>query len=133
MSERRRLDIVDVRSGHRTDRKAWEESGAKAAVGKTTTIADCGCPGTGPVIPHSQHRVQTELPAWKEEHNQSPKQVRARGEHVFARRRTWKITRRRTWKILRNSRLKGDGVHHAMLGIARMHNPALAGQASGRK
>ncbi|MFJ7190722.1 IS5/IS1182 family transposase, partial [Streptomyces bacillaris] len=24
-------------------------------------------------------------------------------------------------------RLKGDGVHHAMLGIARMHNLALTG------
>ncbi|WP_338491839.1 transposase family protein [Streptomyces sp. SJL17-4] len=33
----------------------------------------------------------------------------------------------KTWKILRDCRLKGDGVHHAMLGIARMHNLALAG------
>lgn len=30
-------------------------------------------------------------------------------------------------KILRDCRLKGDGVHHAMLGVARMHNLALAG------
>ncbi|MGW3835163.1 IS5/IS1182 family transposase, partial [Streptomyces microflavus] len=28
---------------------------------------------------------------------------------------------------LRDCRLKGDGVHHAMLGIAQMHNLALAG------
>ena len=27
----------------------------------------------------------------------------------------------------RDCRLKGDGVHHAMLGIARLHNLALAG------
>ncbi|UUY46110.1 transposase family protein [Streptomyces yangpuensis] len=46
------------------------------------------------------------------------RQVRARVEHVFA--------RMKTWKILRDCRLKGDGVHHAMLGIARMHNLALA-------
>lgn len=39
--------------------------------------------------------------------------------HVFA--------RMKTWKTLRDCRLKGDGVHHAMLGIARMHNLALAG------
>jgi hypothetical protein len=31
------------------------------------------------------------------------------------------------WKILRDCRLKGDGVHQAMLGIARLHNLALAG------
>jgi hypothetical protein len=32
----------------------------------------------------------------------------------------------KNWKILRDCRLKGDGVHHAMLGIACMHNLALA-------
>ncbi|MCF1594538.1 transposase family protein [Streptomyces muensis] len=31
------------------------------------------------------------------------------------------------WKILRDCRLKGDGVHHAMLGIARLHNLTLGG------
>jgi hypothetical protein len=31
------------------------------------------------------------------------------------------------WKILRACRLKGDGVHHAMLGIARPRNLTLAG------
>ncbi len=31
------------------------------------------------------------------------------------------------WKILRDCRLKGDGVHHAMLGIARLQNLALTG------
>lgn len=56
---------------------------------------------------------------WKEAHNKSHKQVRARVEHVFA--------RMKTWKILRDCRLKGDGVHHDMLGIARLHNLALTG------
>ncbi|MFD9978171.1 transposase, partial [Streptomyces sp. NPDC059017] len=105
--------------GNRNDCKAWEESGAKAAVGKTLTIADGGYPGTGLVIPHRRQHGQAELPDWKENHNKSHKQVRARVEHVFA--------RMKTWKILRDCRLKGDGVHHAMLGIARMHNLALAG------
>ncbi|WP_323187802.1 transposase [Streptomyces sp. NBC_01264] len=78
-----------------------------------------GYPGTGLVIPHRRERGQTELPDWKEEHNKSRKQVRARVERVFA--------RMKTWKILRDCRLKGDGVHHAMLGIARLPNLALAG------
>ncbi|MDX3099043.1 transposase [Streptomyces sp. ME19-03-3] len=99
--------------GHRHDSKAWEESGAKAAVGKTTTIADGGYLGTGLVIPH-RRPPGGELPDWKQEHNHSHKQVRARVEHVFARMKTWKISR--------DCRLKGDGVHHAMLGIARLHN-----------
>ncbi|MFF4181008.1 transposase family protein [Streptomyces sp. NPDC001750] len=42
-----------------------------------------------------------------------------RVEHAFA--------RMKTWKILRDCRLKGDGVRHAMLGIARLHNLTLAG------
>jgi hypothetical protein len=33
----------------------------------------------------------------------------------------------KSWKILRDCPLKGDGVHHAMLGMARLHAPALAG------
>ncbi|WP_406445001.1 transposase [Streptomyces sp. NBC_01613] len=104
--------------GNRNDCKAWEESGAKASVGRTLTIADGGYPGTGLVMPHRRRKGE-DLPGWKHEHNKSHKQVRARVEHVFA--------RMKTWKILRDCRLKGDGVHHAMLGIARLHNLALAG------
>ncbi|MGK5533607.1 transposase, partial [Streptomyces sp. URMC 129] len=59
------------------------------------------------------------LPAWKAQHNALHRKVRARIEHVFA--------RTKTWKILRDCRLKGDGVHHTMLGIARLHNLALTG------
>lgn len=111
--------VGQPRPGNRSDCKAWEESGAKVAVGKTLTIADGGYPGAGLVISHRRRRGQPELPAWKVEHNESHRQVRARAEHVFA--------RMKTWKILRDCRLKGEGVHHAMLGIARMHNLALAG------
>ncbi|MEU2572400.1 transposase [Streptomyces anulatus] len=104
--------------GNRNDCEAWEEPGAKAAVGKTLTIADGGYPGTGLVMPH-RRREGEELPDWKQAHNKSHKQVRARVEHAFA--------RMKTWKILRDCRLKGDGVHDAMLGIARLHNLNLAG------
>ncbi|MFD6288062.1 transposase [Streptomyces sp. NPDC060205] len=104
--------------GNRNDCKAWEESGAKTAVGKTTTIADGGYPGTGLLMPH-RRRKDEDLPGWKKAHNTSRKQVRARVEHVFA--------RMKTWKILRDCRLKGDGVHHAMLHIARLHNLAITG------
>ncbi|GGX32999.1 transposase [Streptomyces noursei] len=105
--------------GNRNDRKAWEPSGAKDAVGTATVIADGGYRGTGLVIPHRRERGQAELPTWKEEHTGFHRKVPARVEHTFA--------RMKTWKILRDCRLKGDGVHHAMLGIARLHNLTLAG------
>ncbi|MFZ4234370.1 transposase family protein [Streptomyces murinus] len=75
-------------------------------------------PGNRNDMPHRRGKGEG-LPDWKEAHNKSHKQVRARAEHVFA--------RMKTWKILRDCRLKGDGVHHAMRGIARLHNLALAG------
>jgi len=105
--------------GNRNDCKAWELSGVKAAIGRTTVIADGGYRGTGLIIPHRRERDQAELPTWKEEHNASHRKVRARVEHAFA--------RMKTWKILRDCRLKDEGVHHAMLGIARLHNLTLTG------
>ncbi|MGX1127894.1 hypothetical protein RKD49_000084 [Streptomyces glaucescens] len=105
--------------GNRNDCKAWELSGAKAAVGTTTVIADGGYRGTGLVIPPPPREGAERTTAWKEKHNASHRKVRARVEHVFA--------LMKTWKILRDCRLRGDGVHHAMLGIARLHNLALAG------
>ena len=69
------------------------------------------------IIPHRRERGQSELPAWKEEHNTSHRKVQARLEHASA--------RMKAWTILRDCRLKGDGVHSAMLGIARLHNLAL--------
>lgn len=49
------------RFAKRSDCKALEESGAKAAVGKHITIADGGYPSTGLVMPH-RHRAGEELP-----------------------------------------------------------------------
>lgn len=45
--------------GNRADCKAWTESGAKAAVGRTTTIADGGYPGTGLVMPHRRRKAKS--------------------------------------------------------------------------
>ncbi len=108
--------------GNRNDRKAWEESGAEAAIGRTLTIADGGCPGTGLVMPHRRRKGE-DLPDRKEAHNKSYKQVRARVEHVFA--------HMKTCKTLRHCRLGSDGVHHAMPGTARVHHLTLAGQTRG--
>ncbi|MEV6296750.1 transposase [Streptomyces sp. NPDC051896] len=105
--------------GDRNDCVAWAGSGAKDAVGNTATIADGGYRGTGLVIPHRRRSRDEALPDWKQAHNKSRKQVRARVEHVFA--------RMKTWKILRDCRLRGDGVHHAMRGIARLHNLTYSG------
>ncbi|MFF1354628.1 transposase, partial [Streptomyces sp. NPDC058297] len=90
--------------GNRNDCRAWAESGAKAAVGNTMTIADGGYPGTGLVMPHRRRKGE-ELPDWKQAHNKTHKHVRARVQHSFA--------RMKTYKILRDCRLRGDGVHHA--------------------
>ncbi|SJZ79067.1 Transposase DDE domain-containing protein [Marinactinospora thermotolerans DSM 45154] len=104
--------------GDRGDGKAGEESRVKAAVGNTRTIADGDHPGTGPVMPH--HRRNGEEPPAGSRHPTSPtKQVQARIEHAF--------TRMKTGKVLRDRRLKGDGVHHAMRGIAGLYNLTLAG------
>lgn len=105
---------------NRNDCRAWEESGAKTAVGTTpAVIADGGYRGTGLTIPHYRRHQDEELPSWKEEHNASHRKVRARVEHTFA--------RMKSWKILRDCCLRGEGVHHAMLGIARLHNLTLTG------
>ncbi|MEU9056655.1 IS5/IS1182 family transposase, partial [Streptomyces sp. NPDC048384] len=37
------------------------------------------------------------------------------------------LSRLKNWKILRDCRLKGHGVHQAMLAIAQLHNLALTG------
>lgn len=114
-----RLVVVVGRplAGYRNDCKAWEESGAKAAVGKTLTIADGGCLGTELVIPHCRDPTTQDSRTGKK-NTTSPTSTSARVEYVFA--------RMKTWKILRDCRLKGNGVHHSMLGIARMHNLARA-------
>jgi hypothetical protein len=101
--------------GNRNDCKAFGDSGAEHACRNTTVIGDGGYIATSAIIPH-RRRPGEALPAWKEEHNASHRQVRARVEHAFA--------RMKAWKILRDCRLRGDGVAFAMSGIAHLHNLA---------
>ncbi len=82
-------------------------------------IADGGCRGTGLIIPHRCAYGQHELSAGQEEQNVSHHQVRVRVERAFA--------RMKTWKTLRDCRLKGDGAHPVMSGVARLHNLTHAG------
>jgi hypothetical protein len=103
--------------GNRNDCKAFGESGAEHACRNTTVIGDGGYIATTAIIPH-RRRPGEDLPTWKIEHNASHRKVRARVEHAFA--------RMKTWKILRDCRLRGNGVHVAILGIARLHNLARA-------
>ena len=49
--------------GNRNDCTAWELSGTKGTVGRTTVIADGGYRGTGLLIPHRREPGQTELRA----------------------------------------------------------------------
>ncbi|WDV31007.1 transposase family protein [Streptomyces sp. AD16] len=116
-----RLVVVVGRplAGNRNDCKAWEESGAKAAVGKTLTIADGGYPGTRTRHP-SPARARPDRTTGVERGTQQVPQAGPRPRRACLR-------RMKTWKILRDCRLKGHGVHHAMLGIARTHNLTLAG------
>lgn len=69
------------------NRVDWEESGAKAAVGNTTTIADGGYLGTGLLMLH-RRREGEGLPERSQAHNKFHKQRRARVEHDFAQ-MTW--------------------------------------------
>jgi hypothetical protein len=82
-------------------------------------LADGGYRGTGALIPHRHRRGQQHLTPEQEADNAVHRRARARVEHVFS--------RMKNWKILRDCRLRGTGVHQAMLGIARLHNLALAG------
>lgn len=79
-----RLVVIDgwPLPGNRNDCKASELPRAKAAVGRTTVVAD-GV--TSLVNPRRREKGQAELPAWKEGHNVSHRKVGARVEHVFAR------------------------------------------------
>lgn len=69
-------------------------------------------------MPHRRYPVQERLTPQQEADNAVHRRARARVEHTFS--------RMKNWKILRDCRLHETGVHHAMLGIARLHNLALA-------
>lgn len=104
--------------GNRNDCNAYTESGVDDAAGQAIVLADGGYQGTGLFLPHRRSPGQNTLPTWQEEHNADHRRVRARVEHVFS--------RMKNYKILRDCRRKGDGVYWAALGVARMHNLAMA-------
>ncbi|WP_042832406.1 transposase, partial [Streptomyces rimosus] len=105
--------------GSRNDCRAFTESGVDIACRGVPVLADGGYQGTGLLIPHRRRRGQETLSPQQEAENKVHRKARARVEHA--------LSRLKNWKILRDCRLKGSGVHQAILGIARLHNTALTG------
>lgn len=103
----------------RDDCRAFSESGVEAACRGVPAIADGGHQGTGPLVLHRKRRGQERLRPVQEAENAAHRRAYARFEHA--------LSRLENWKILRDCRLKGNGVHQAALGIARLHNMALTG------
>ncbi|WP_420037738.1 transposase family protein [Streptomyces sp. cg28] len=71
------------------------------------------------LIPHRKRPGEERLGPRQEAENAVHRRARARVEHA--------LSRLKNWKVLRDCRLKGSGVHQAMLGVARLHNMALSG------
>ncbi|MFE0824129.1 transposase family protein [Streptomyces sp. NPDC058847] len=90
--------------GNTADAKAWRDSGLAQRC-------------TGLIVPHRK-RPGRPLLKGEEEDNLQHRKVRARVEHTFS--------RMKNYKILRDCRQRGDGLHHAVQAVARMHNLALA-------
>lgn len=80
-------------------------------------IAAGGYQGTGLLIPHRGRRGRLRLSPHREAENAIHRGARARVVHA--------LPRLKIWMILRDCRLKGNSVHQAMPGIARLRNLAL--------
>ncbi len=106
-------------SGNRNDCRAFTESGVDRACRDAPVLADGGYQGAGALTPHRRRRGQDHLTPEQEADDAVRHRVRARVEHVFS--------RLKNWKVLRACRLRGSGVHHAMMGGARLHRLALSG------
>ncbi|MEU5191585.1 transposase [Streptomyces klenkii] len=104
--------------GSRHDARAYGESGVDQAVKNAPLLGDGGYRGMAALITHWPRPNQPLTPEQQAD-NTVHRRARARVEHAFS--------RMKTFKILRDCRLRGDGVHQAMLGIARLHNLVLAG------
>ncbi|GAB2768571.1 hypothetical protein GCM10027072_79450 [Streptomyces bullii] len=81
-----------------------------------TVLCDGAYIKTGLIVPHRK-RPGRPLLKGEEEDNAAHRKVRARAEHV--------IGRMKNYKILRDCRQRGDGLHHAVQAVTRMHNLAL--------
>lgn len=116
-----------VRSGTGSSPGKNKQNAVEApTLGRRPHHRDCGRrpPRHRPGRPTPPHEGSDRAPRLEKWHNRSHRTVRARVKHACA--------RIRTWKTLRDCRLKGDGVHHAMPGIARLYNLTLAGWAGNR-
>ncbi|MGN9763456.1 transposase family protein [Streptomyces sp. SD31] len=103
--------------GTTADAHAWRHSGLPAHCEGVTVLGDGAYLNTGLIVPHRK-RPGRPLLKGEEEDNAEHRKVRARVEHV--------IGRMKNYKILRDCRQRGDGLHHAVQAVARMHNLALA-------
>ncbi|OWA13218.1 IS5/IS1182 family transposase [Streptomyces sp. CS113] len=103
--------------GNTADAKAWRDSGLAAHCEGVTVLGDGAYINTGLIVPHRK-RPGRPLLKGKEEDNAQHRKVHARVEHTFS--------RMKNYKILRDCRQRGDGLHHAVQAVARMHNLALA-------
>ncbi|MDQ1033783.1 hypothetical protein QFZ75_000199 [Streptomyces sp. V3I8] len=81
-----------------------------------TVLGDGAYINTGLIVPHRK-RPGRPLLKGEEEDNAQHRKVRARVEHIFS--------RMKNYKILRDCRQRGDGLHHAVQAVARMHNLGL--------
>ncbi|MFF7487036.1 transposase family protein [Streptomyces luteogriseus] len=102
--------------GTTADARAWRDSGLAEHCQGVTVFGDGAYVNTGLIVPHRK-RPGRALLKGEEEDNAAHRKVRARVEHVFS--------RMKRYKILRDCRQRGDGLHHAVQAIARMHDLAL--------
>ncbi|MGI5380567.1 transposase family protein [Streptomyces sp. CA-251387] len=103
--------------GTTADAHAWRRSGLAPHCEGVTVLGDGAYLNTGLIVPHRK-RPGRPLLKGEEEDNAEHRKVRARVEHV--------IGRMKNYKILRDCRQRGNGLHHAVQAVARMHNLALA-------
>ncbi|MFJ9721293.1 transposase family protein [Streptomyces sp. NPDC101209] len=103
--------------GTTADAHAWRSSGLAGHCQGVTVVGDGAYLDCGMVVPHRKRPHRPLLPG-EEDDNTAHRKVRARVEHV--------IGRMKNHKILRDCRQRGDGLHHAVQAVARMHNLALA-------
>lgn len=114
-----RLVVATARPvpGNTADAKAWRDSGLAAHCEGVTVLGDGAYINAGLIVPHRK-RAGRPLLKGEEEDNAQHRKVRARVERTFS--------RMKNYRILRDCRQRGNGLHHAVQAVARMHNLTLA-------
>jgi hypothetical protein len=102
--------------GSTADAKAKRDSGLAAQREGVTVLGDGASRNTGLITPHRK-RPGRRLLKGEEEDNAQHRKVRARVEHTFS--------PMENYKMLRECRQRGDGLHHTVQAVARIHNLAL--------